>query len=132
VVDRINLHSRVIAPSTELGGKQFAVLRAAAGKQLRFALREGTSRIAREPPGIGDGGKIRARGGAVANGHIAGPIHGNATHPAVEHIGHSCWSEGALLENGRRAARVAELIPAWSHLCGLSIDRSCYDRVIQD
>src|SRR5205807_436997 len=54
IVQRIDLHGGVVAPATKLRSKQFAVLRTAAGKELRFALAESVQRIAGKPSCIGN------------------------------------------------------------------------------
>src|SRR5205085_9457065 len=85
----------------------------------------GVGRIRCGPSGDRNGRGERTAANAVAQGHIAGFVHGNAAHPAEA----SVWSKGALLRHTYRSIRILQLIPAnASIIIGTDRHRAVYDQ----
>src|SRR5262249_12234814 len=102
IVNRIHAQAAVIAPAAQASG-----LGAHAISDVHFGPHsaEGIAGGATREP---NAGTQRARRNAIADSDVAGMVHGCAAHPAEVGVG----SKRALLENGGRAARAADFIPA--------------------
>src|SRR5882724_1791835 len=116
VIGGVNVHRRVIAPTGT--GRQLHT-----GSIDNGALTQGhlARRVAGRPPGVADSRTdIHSIDDTVAEGHVAGVIHGDATHPTMHAV---IRSIGALLEDGVLTVGPPDLVPAHARHAGESLDR---------
>src|SRR6266508_176091 len=105
VVGGVDVHRGVVAPAGEPVG-----LGAAAVDDDALALRECVGGVAREPAGVADPREdVDPVGHAVAEGHVALLVLGDAAHPAVDAV---VGRVGGLLPDHRLVARTPDLVPA--------------------
>ncbi|MCG3195479.1 MAG: hypothetical protein DIJKHBIC_04762 [Thermoanaerobaculia bacterium] len=124
IVDGVDVHRCVVAPA----------LAARLGTRSRddhpFALRHGAEWVSREAARVLDAGIGGGTRGAVAECHVADPIHGDRAHPAVDPVSQAGGVRAFLVDHGR-PVRVADLPPANPRHRGGGLDRLVgHDRLV--
>src|SRR6185369_12042590 len=104
VVFGIDRHAAVVAPALE----RFE-LHAAADRQAQWT-EHGATRIRRFPPGHVDAGEVGLAHRVETDRDVARAIHGDASQPEIR----VRIDDRSLLKDRRRAAGLADLIPAYA------------------